>query len=568
MPLASREGLTPAAAIARTRRDASRTRVKQVHRLHQRTEQSRSQLWKRQVREWLDQHNQSTDWGPPVKDEVMLVGWFRSIDPKKTGTVSAAEVASFLRGSGVDIGKEDIEFQLAHMGRDPAARFDTTAFVHVMTKASRATHGGNGRDLDKATADLHIMATRRQRMLIDIREPHTRRPFDTYDGFCKEYGVGLRAPKLHGREYHAGLRLAAGGKPRERRPTMMEILNPSEEINAWEKAQRDWEKEAREEARLRAKLGIAFESSRAMVDDSRAGTPNEGRSRFGSVVESACASANGSFSRETAEEHARQRRGRPGGEAAVGAGPASSVGIRYKRAAGLMALQTLRTSGDGFGSGAQSPAARSPGVWPAGFPGRSRLPSSEERMQALLGVSERADGFVTPAASGIHAKAHQAPPQLRGFRGADAGAAAAASGTHARASPPQPRTVAGSASVAHLQRRHSPSVSLGHSASMAVMPGRATGPTPGAFTALFSAAAPPPAAFNALSGAGTPPPAAGPTHGLVTPGTASGLPHSQSTAALPGLHPPTRALRDVSEADGGSVIDKSMKQSVLLPALR
>jgi hypothetical protein len=277
LPLASREGLTPAAAIARTRRAASRSRQKQVQRLHQRTEKSRSQLWKRQVREWLDQHQQTTDWGPPVKDEVMLVGWFRSIDAKKTGTVSAAEVASFLRCSGVDIGKADIEAQLVHMGRDPTARFDTHVFLTVMSRASRSTHNGTGRELDKATADLHIMATRRQRMLTDIQQPRSRHPFETYYGFCKEYGVGLRAPKQHGREYHAGLKLAAGVHLVERRPTMLEILHPTEEGNAWERAARDWEKEAREEARLRAKFGLTPENGRAVLwaENSRVGGASE-----------------------------------------------------------------------------------------------------------------------------------------------------------------------------------------------------------------------------------------------------------------------------------------------------
>ena len=61
---------------------------------------ARRQLWKRDVKQWLQMHDRGADWELPAAERRQLVEWFNALDVDGSGSVEVEEIKALMSAVG------------------------------------------------------------------------------------------------------------------------------------------------------------------------------------------------------------------------------------------------------------------------------------------------------------------------------------------------------------------------------------------------------------------------------------------------------------------------------------
>ena len=88
--------LPPLSAAVRT------LRSKRKVRRHKTNPQPR-QLWRSEIKTWLESRGRGVDWGFNKRDEQEIINWFNALDMDSSGTVEEGEVRALVDAMGAEV---------------------------------------------------------------------------------------------------------------------------------------------------------------------------------------------------------------------------------------------------------------------------------------------------------------------------------------------------------------------------------------------------------------------------------------------------------------------------------
>ena len=148
---------------------------------------ARRQLWKRDVKQWLQMHDRGADWELPAAERRQLVEWFNALDVDGSGSVEVEEIKALMSAVGARCTQAMLISMFASVQKHIGDELDMHDFVKLM----HLNGGGIFRDNGEGGADnagLMMMSYRRQVILSDIRDPSKRRAFSSKESFESKYG--------------------------------------------------------------------------------------------------------------------------------------------------------------------------------------------------------------------------------------------------------------------------------------------------------------------------------------------------------------------------------------------
>lgn len=158
---------------------------------------ARRQLWKRDVKQWLQLHDRGADWELPAAEKRQLVEWFNALDIDGSGSVEVEEIKALMSAVGAQCTQAMLISMFASIQKHITDELNMHDFVKLMhlngggifrEDGDGGAGGGTGAD----SAGLMMMSYRRQRILSDIRDPSKRSAFSSKESFERQYGNGQK----------------------------------------------------------------------------------------------------------------------------------------------------------------------------------------------------------------------------------------------------------------------------------------------------------------------------------------------------------------------------------------
>ena len=212
-------GLPPLSAAVQT--------LRTKHRVQCRPRPQAGQLWRADVKRWMDDHGKATERELNKNDQQEAGAWFRALDMDKSGSVEEDEIRALMDALGVEATTKDLRRMFASIGKGLDAELTKQEFVRFMTLHGPFLTGQKaqpGKDLFDANTRLMMLSYRRRTLLGEWGDPTNRRHFADQGAFVNCYGQplsGTMAVKAHsppkhtsapsGASYHPTLKSVAQG---------------------------------------------------------------------------------------------------------------------------------------------------------------------------------------------------------------------------------------------------------------------------------------------------------------------------------------------------------------------
>ena len=218
-------GLPPLSAAVQT--------LRTKHRVQCRPRPQAGQLWRADVKHWMDDRGKATERELNKNDQQEAGQWFTALDMDKSGSVEEEEIRALMDVLGVEATTKDLRRMFASIGKGLDAELTKQEFVRFMTLHGPFLTGQKaqpGKDLFDANTRLMMLSYRRRTLLGEWGDPTNRRNFADQDAFVNCYGQPLsgtmavkahsppkltpappRTPAPSGASYHPSLRSVVQG---------------------------------------------------------------------------------------------------------------------------------------------------------------------------------------------------------------------------------------------------------------------------------------------------------------------------------------------------------------------
>ena len=188
-------GLPPLSAAVHT--------LRSKHRVQCRPRPQAGQLWRADVKHWMDDHGKATERELNKNDQQEAAAWFTALDMDKSGSVEEDEIRALMDALGVEATRKDLRRMFASIGKKLDAELTKQEFVKFMALHGPFLTGQKaqpGRDLFDANTRLMMLSYRRRTLLGEWGDPTNRRNFADQNAFVNCYGQplsGTMAVKTH-----------------------------------------------------------------------------------------------------------------------------------------------------------------------------------------------------------------------------------------------------------------------------------------------------------------------------------------------------------------------------------
>ena len=170
-------------------------RTKHMDRLQCRPRPQAGQLWRADVKNWMDDRGKAKERELNQNDQREASAWFTALDKNKSGSVEEDEIRALMDYLGVEATTKDLRRMFASIGKSLDAELTKQEFVRFMTLNGPFLTGQKvhqpGKDLFDANTRLMMLSYRRRTLLGEWGDPSNRRNFADPEAFVNCYGQPL-----------------------------------------------------------------------------------------------------------------------------------------------------------------------------------------------------------------------------------------------------------------------------------------------------------------------------------------------------------------------------------------